>query len=206
MGPRSGEAGHLARPSTPCRPFPLTPAQPLPEIRGSFSGTPAPEPILCTMKRAFLILVAAVALYVGGRAALHGLASDETRILWLVERMEEGYNESQSGQAVSPLAEDWRHADYAVDREALRGHVFQNYMERDKSKPRRVTVDYEALLITVDGDRATLEAPVGYARLENDAWNEGWRFQVFAELERRDGGWLIVKSRHEDLHGTQLSR
>ena len=161
------------------------------------------------MKKILFALPALVVLYFGVRTARYALASDETRILWLLEQMEEAYNEGQAGRAVAPLDKDWRHQDLAYDKEDLRIGVFNiGREERDSDGERtsRVTLDDDGLTIAVTGDGATVAAPVAFARREDGQWSDEWKAVVHADLARQDGGWRIVSSRHDDVEGTYLSR
>jgi len=162
------------------------------------------------MKRVLLILLGAVVLWFGFRGLRYALASDETKIEWLLERMEEGYNEGHAGRTVSGFHRDWHHADYPIDREQVRGGVF--VMDREQRAQgsgeltRRVSIGREELVIEVSGDHASARFPLTFARLEQGAWHDTWKARVFAELEHGENGWLIVSSRHEDIEGTALSR
>lgn len=160
-------------------------------------------------RKLLLSLLALGALYLGLGPVLRLFASDETKIRWLVEQMEEAYNAGRPGSCVGPLAKDWRHEGYALDREMLLGGLFQAARERDKETRQlrsRVAVDEHALVIVVDGGHATLQVPATFSRLRGGQWEEAWRLAVTAELEHGDDGWKIVRSRHTDLAGTQLGR
>jgi len=161
------------------------------------------------LKKILLALACLVGLYLGVGLVRRALASDETKIRWLVETMEEAYDEGRPGTCVGPLAKDWHHEGYAVDREMLLGGLFQAARDRDRATGQlrsRVAVDHEGLEITVNGDTARLVAPATFERLRAGAWERAWQARFEAELERTDDGWKIVRSRHEDLAGTQLGR
>ncbi len=160
-------------------------------------------------KKLVLSLLALLALYLGIGPLRRLFASDETKIRWLVEQMEEAYNAGRPGSCVGPLAKGWRHEGYEIDRELLLGALFQAARERDRETRQllsRVVVDEDALVIRVDGARATLEVPATFSRLRAGQWQESWRISVTAELEHGDEGWEIARSRHADLAGTHLWR
>jgi hypothetical protein len=161
------------------------------------------------LKKILLPLVALIALYLGAGLVIRFFASDETKIRWLVAQMEEAYNAGRPGSCVGPLAKDWRHEGYSIDREQLLGGLFQAARERDRETRElrtRVEVDEEAVEVTLDGSRATLATEARFFRLRAGAWEPSWHLRVTAELEDGDDGWEIVKSRHEDLAGTHLGR
>lgn len=148
--------------------------------------------------------------FVVGRWVVLSMVSDETKIRWLVERMEEGYDDGDLSDCVGPLSDDWHHEGYLVDRERLKLGLFQAFREeRDRDTGKRtskVDVDEDGMQIAVDGDEATLTAEAVFSRLRGEAWEDTWNIRVEAHLEKGDDGWKIVRTSHEDLKGTQLSR
>jgi hypothetical protein len=161
------------------------------------------------LRRILLASLALAALVLGTGALVRACAADETKIRWLIADMEEAYNEGDAGDSVGPLARDWRHEGYSIDRQLLLGALFQASRERDRETKQllsRVEVDEDAAAITVEGDRATLECEALFSRLRRGTWEEAWRVRFTAELVEGDGGWEIVRSRHEDLRGTHLGR
>jgi hypothetical protein len=161
------------------------------------------------LKKVLLSALALAALYLGIGGLVRFFASDETKIRWLVEGMEEAYDAGRPGSCVGPLARDWRHDGYSLDREMLLGGLFQAARDRDReTRELRTRVDVEpgSLEIAVDGERATLAAVARFERLRAGEWQESWRARIEAELVDGDEGWEIVKSRHEDLAGTHLGR
>ena len=160
-------------------------------------------------KRILLALLALAALYYGGRSLVRFFASDETKTRRLVAQMEEAYNEGSPGSCVGPLAKDWRHEGYEIDRELLLGALFQTARDRDRETHQlrsKVDVDEDAVEVTVDGEHATLTTEATFSRLRAGKWEESWHLCITAELQDGDDGWEIVKSRHQDLRGTQLGR
>ena len=162
------------------------------------------------MARKILGLVLALgALYLVGAWLVDTFTSDETKIRRIVADMEEAYNAGKPGSCVGPLAKDWRHEGYELDRELLLGALFQASRERDRETKQLlscVAVDEDAAEVTLDGERATLACEAVFSRLRHGAWEETWRIHAEAELADGDDGWRIVKSRHQDLRGTQLGR
>ena len=162
------------------------------------------------MKRVIGIVGGLAFAFFLGRWLFIALASDETRIRWLVERMEQGYNRADVGDCVGPLADDWSHEGYAVDRDLIANAIRADYLrDRDretKELRRRVDVDEETLDILVDGEKALLSVEVSFERLDRGEWAETWALRAAAELRATEDGWRIHRTRHEDLRGTQLSR
>ena len=161
------------------------------------------------VKKVVLALLALVALYVGVRFVVGLLTPDETKIRRLVANMEDAYNRGDPGDCVEPVARDWRHERYEVDRQLLFGALLQTAQERDRETRElltRVTIDEDAATVDVQDDRATLELEALFERRRAGEWRETWRIRVEAELEDEGDGWQVVKSRHQDLRGTHLGR
>jgi hypothetical protein len=160
-------------------------------------------------RKILLLALALGALWVVGAWLVELLTSDETKIRRLVADMEEAYNAGSPGSCVGPLARDWRHEGYEVDRELLLGGLFQAARERDRETKQlrtRVEVDEDAMEVTVEGEHAALACDAVFSRLRAGQWNETWRAHLEAELADGDDGWKIVRSRHRDLRGTHLGR
>jgi len=163
------------------------------------------------MRRILLVLGTVLFVWFAGKWLYHELASDEQKIRWQVERMIEGYNTAQPGMAVGPLDVAWRHEGRGeLDRELLRGALFRVAMnDRDRQTREltsRVELVEDSVAIEVTRDTATLEFEAVFSRKQGTEWNERWRLHIGADLEDKEDGWKIVRSRHEDLRGTQLSR
>ena len=144
-----------------------------------------------------------------GRALYRALASDETKIRWMVQDMVEGYDEGDVGDCIGPFAADWRHEGHEITRELLRGALIQTVLERDpatKERVSRVDLDEDALVVTVDGASAHVAGEARFSRLRRGAWEPVWTMRAEAELEKREEGWKIVRSRHQDVKGTELGR
>ena len=90
------------------------------------------------------------------------------------------------GDAVGPLAREWRHEGHSLDRELVKGGlVRESLQDRDpetKELLRRVDLDEETLVVSVEGDRASLEVEASFSRLREGAWETTWRALVFGEL------------------------
>jgi hypothetical protein len=161
------------------------------------------------VKRLALLLVAVALTSFLGRALYRALASDETKIRWMVADMVRGYDEGDVGDCIGAFAESWRHEGSEITRELLRGALIQTALERDPATKRqssRVEIQAESLVVTVAGDKARLECEARFSRLRHGEWEPTWDLHAEAELEKGEHGWRIVQSRHRDLRGTELGR
>ena len=163
------------------------------------------------MKRLLLLLVALPVLWFVGSAVLRGFASDETQIRWRIEAMRDGYNSGDLGDVLIALDREWTHERSRLDRELIKGGLlrefFQDRHPKTKELLRRVRFDESSFDVQVSGDRAQLELVVTSSRWKgDDRWEDVWEARISADLRRGDSGWKILRSRHENLHGTHRDR
>jgi len=163
------------------------------------------------MKRALVLAILVAVGFFGLRRLVVMLASDRTQILWLLEDMEEGYDEARVGPCVAGIAADWRHEGAgSLDRETLKGYLLRSFLQDRESASKaflyRVDVPEESIELEVDGDRATLACDARFERLRAGAWQPDWELHLRAELERIDGRWRIVRSSHENRSGSRPGR
>jgi len=59
------------------------------------------------LKRVFVVVAVALALFLLGRAIVHSVVSDETKIRWLIEDMEEGFDATRTDPVLRGLASDF---------------------------------------------------------------------------------------------------
>lgn len=160
------------------------------------------------MKRIFLGLVLAVAALLAVRWAVGALASDETRIRWMVEEMVDGFNEGSAKRATSGFAESWRYREETLRRDDLRGGLLAEFQQQRSRQARRLTlrasVPESSLAIELAGDTAQLEFEVHIEKLRGEAWEPKWTMRVRAALERGEDGWRIVAVTKDDLEGSGL--
>jgi hypothetical protein len=161
------------------------------------------------MRKALLLFAGLAVLVLSVRWVVLAFVSDATKIRWIVEDMEAAYDAGDPGGVVDPLAFDWRHDGVELDRRMLFGGLLGTARDRDATTGElrsRVTVAPEAVVVSVDGDHATLEAEAVFERLTRETWRETWRVVFEAELEKDGGDWRIVRSAHRDVRGTHLGR
>ncbi len=173
----------------------------------SEARAPAPERYheRVSLKRILVVVLVLVVGFLGVRSAIRALASDETKITWLIEDMAEGFNDGRAGTAVGGLAAEWRHEGSRVDRDLLREVLAREVLSARTSRsgelPHRVAIPEELLLITVEEDFARVECEAIFDERNEEEWKTVWCVRIWAELERGEDGWRIVRSRHEDLVG-----
>lgn len=165
------------------------------------------------VKRVLLGLAGLVLLALAGRALVRALASDETRIRWLVGDAVHAFNETHTKGCLAPLADEWRHQPYGVDRELLKAALvrvfFQAVDPETKAFLFEAEVDTDAMTVQVaeDGRTATIAGEALFSARRGDALDPTWRVRFSGELEKDpEKGWLVVRSAHENVEGTGLAR
>lgn len=162
------------------------------------------------MKRILLLLLALVASWFAVRWVVVALASDETKIRWLLERMEVGFNENRAAASVSGLSTRWSHEDESLDRDRLRLallHRFREERDQDLGRfPYMAEIDPESLAIDADDERGHATLEVRFAHWDGQTWRLEWLIHVEADLEHEEDGWRVVRSRHVNLEGRGLDR
>ena len=169
------------------------------------------------MRRIVTGLLLVFVLLFGIRWVSDLLSSDETKIRRMLEHMVEGFDDGQARQAISGLAEDWRHASGSESREDLRLFVLgESLRNRDReSKAFRWDAELleDTLRIQVEegAETATLEVELRLHELSGvvdgeKRWELRWHFRLDAQLIDGPGGWQIARSSHEDLEGRRIRR
>ncbi len=160
------------------------------------------------MKRILLIALGLLLLVLGARALFRALSSDETKLRWRLEAMEEGYNEGDVGDAIGPIARDWKHdgagevtRDYVSRGLAYRS--FQGYDQATDERIWRLEIDWDSLLILVEGDEATTEFVATFLERGRDGWNVEWKLEADCRWRRSSEGWFLYASSHENLEGSR---
>ena len=160
------------------------------------------------MRRILLLLIAAGALFGLGLGLRRALASDETRIRWLIEGAVDGFNDSRPRRVVDVLSMDWYDRTTGVHRDTLfQILVATAFQEKDPETGRflwELVVPEESVAIDVSdapGEGAT-------ARLEAALWRKlgeerelRWRIAVEALLREGEDGWEVWSTSYQALEG-----
>jgi len=156
------------------------------------------------MKRVLLLVIVVVAAVGGGRALYHALASDQTRIGWLLQEEAAAFNAASVLNVMPHFATDYRDDTVGVDLQMLRGGVvwaWQNERDANGRFAWRLELPEGAGEVSIDGDAATAVFPLQLWKGGGDAAQLVWGLRVHAKLHRRDGEWWIERSSHETIAG-----
>jgi len=154
------------------------------------------------MKRVLFGILAVVLLWFGVRAIVHLLASDETKIRWLVEDMVDGFNETRMNPIMTGLAQDFvdEHSGRGKDdvRAALAQMFLQDKDPKTKRFPYRVQVPEQEFSVQVqraEPRTAALDLVANFDESAGEEWHPVRSAAVHAELLLGPDGWKIRRAR-----------
>jgi len=160
------------------------------------------------MRRPALVLlgiaVVAVAVYGGYRM----LASDATRIRWMLDDAASSFNDTHLGGCLAAFAPDYQDKTFSgMDRERLAQALRYVFVARVDPKTRRflfrVRIPEQDVTIKVaaSGKTAAAEFTLHLEAQQQDTWEPLWELRVTAGLGKTDGDWRIQESSHETIGG-----
>ena len=157
------------------------------------------------MKRLLLVVSGILVAWYVVLATISFLASEETKIRWNLEAMEEAYNRGAAGGVVRHLGDGWRHAGNDVSRRDLqRGLAAEFFQDRDpqsKKLLRRVRLDWEQLQVVLGEGQLESSIPALFERRRGEQWELAWHAELRATWSLLDGDWRVTRSQHVDLSG-----
>ena len=163
------------------------------------------------MKRILFGLLALLLLWFGVRAIVRALASDETRIRWVIEDMADGFNQTRMNPIMNGLAEDFLEDSWGADKELARAGLAQMFLQskdsRTKKFPYRVQIPEQDFRVQVhEGGPRTAEFDLvaQFDESKGEEWHPRWTAKVHAQLVLAPGGWKIRRARVDDGGGTRL--
>ncbi|MCC6409753.1 MAG: hypothetical protein IT453_21545 [Planctomycetes bacterium] len=159
------------------------------------------------MRRLFLVLVGALALYVGGRALVHALASHETRIAWVIDDMVDGFNATRMNPILDGLDREFLDDTWGADRETVRAaaaHLFFNAVDGE-TKRFLYRAEWTLTSITVsDGPAPSAQVVLEASFFEKRGESEvlAWKVRVDGDMHLQpEGEWCFARTRTTTLEG-----
>jgi hypothetical protein len=160
-------------------------------------------------RRALFAILATICLWFAGRAIVHALASDETKIRWKIEAACQGFDDTRMNPILDLLAKDYREETLGFSREDVRSAVASIFFsEKDpqtKRFPYRVELVAEDLVIEVEKPDAKRARVALHARIldtRDGAKRNAWEFRVTGTLEKYPDGWQLATSTQETVAGS----
>jgi hypothetical protein len=159
------------------------------------------------VKRVLLVLLGLVALFFGVRAIVHALASDETKIRWLLEDMTDGFNETRMNPILSGLAQEFVDDGSGARKDDVRAALAQLFLQRKdpqtKKFPFRARIEVEA--VRVQGTKsAESDFVLDVEESRGELWRAAWKARVHADLVQDSGDWFVQRTRVDTLEGQRL--
>src|SRR5262245_1620975 len=115
------------------------------------------------MKRILLLVILVVAAVGGGRVLYHALASDQTRIGWLLQEEADAFNAASVLNLMPHFATAYRDDTTGIDQQLLRGGVawaWQNERDANGRFAWHLELPEGAGDVSIDGDAATAVFPL----------------------------------------------
>jgi len=161
------------------------------------------------MKRPTLLLLGIVAVGIAAYAGYRMLASDETRIRWLLDDAASSFNNTHLAGCLEGFHLDYHDTtttpklDRALLSAGLRVLFLRHVHPKTKKFQLRVRVPAEDLTIQIDdgGEQAEARFTVDMEQQRQGAWQSEWQLRVTAQMHKVDGDWRIQRSSHETTAG-----
>jgi hypothetical protein len=155
------------------------------------------------MKKPVLVLVGIVACIAVVWWLYGALASDTTKIRWLIEGMAESFNDMSSGGTVKGLSEEFEEETSGATKPEVRTFLVYIFLkERDEeTKDFLYRVELDPPRIDVKGEKADVSLDARFFRKRGEGWKSIWVVGIEAKLRKEDAGWRIHRSSHETREG-----
>jgi hypothetical protein len=155
------------------------------------------------MKKPVLLLIGIVACVAAGWWLYRALASDTTKIRWLIEGMAESFNDMSSGGTVKGLSEEFEEETSGASKSEVRSFLLYIFLrERDeKTKDFLYRVELDAPRIELKGEKADVALNAQFFRKRGEGWTSIWVVGIEAKLRKEDAGWRIHRSTYKTRKG-----
>lgn len=158
------------------------------------------------MRKIALILAGLALTFLAGRAVICGMASEETKIRWLVQEEVEAFNATSISGCMEVFASEYQETTtglYRADLQRVLLYVFQKFRDRDSREFLYQLVAPDELVDVVLRDEAETEAEADFKVVLSERGVPVWSIRVQAELFRGEDGWRIVSSQHSTVEGAR---
>ncbi len=160
------------------------------------------------MNRFLLAALAAFAAFFGVRAIVRALASDETKIRWVLEDMADGFNSTRMSRVLGGLANDFLDETSGADRELVHAGLARIFFEEKDAETKRflyrVEIPKEDVSIRVDGETANVDLAATFFEVHGAAEKLVWKARIHAAFAKTKDGWKIRRSENQTVEGGRL--
>lgn len=146
-------------------------------------------------------LTAGILLWIGGRAMLRAMESDQAKIRRLCQTMATAFNDQRTSRFMAGLAEDFVDLQSGVRREELREALvytfFQEIDQESKGFALRAELAQEPFdVVVTDGEPKTAKASLAahISRLGGDKPQAWWDARITGELTKTKMGWQWTRT------------
>ena len=158
------------------------------------------------MRKIALILAGLVLTFLAGRAVIRGMATEETKIRWLVQEEVEAFNATSISGCMEVFASEYQETTtglYRADLQRVLLYVFQKFRDRDSREFLYHLVAPDELVDVVLRDQAETMAEADFKVVLSERGVPVWSIRVQAELFRGEDGWRFVSSQHSTVEGAR---
>jgi hypothetical protein len=153
------------------------------------------------LRKIAIALIAVAVAWLGGRALVHALVSDETKIRWKLEDACEGFSNTRMSPILDFLAHDFVDQTSGHPRDDVRaGAASVFFTEKDpetKKFPYRAIVVPDTLAIEIDKvakDKADLRCTIRITDVRGGKDRVAWEFDLLGKMVDGEDGWQLVSS------------
>jgi hypothetical protein len=158
------------------------------------------------MRKVVPIAVALVVAVLAGRAVYRSMASEETRIRWLVQEEVEAFNSASISGCMAGFAMEYEDTTLRLDRTTMQGVLLHTFRKRRDPESGEflysIQIPDESVEVTLVGDDQ-IQAEVVFPVVLSEAGVPVWELAVHGELRRDESGWAFVSSWHETVVGAR---
>jgi hypothetical protein len=160
------------------------------------------------LRKVAIALIALAIVWLGGRALVHALVSDETKIRWNLEEACEGFTEARMSPILGFLAPDFVEESSGRPRAEVRAAVASVFFSA--KDPQTKKFPYVAIVVpdTVvidrdpgDEDKARLRCSIRITDTRGGGERIAYEFKLDGMLVDGDDGWQLVNARADKVQG-----
>lgn len=160
------------------------------------------------MNRFLLAALAAFAAFFGARAIVRALASDETKIRWVLEDMADGFNATRMSRVLGGLANDFLDETSGADRELVHAGLARLFFEEKDPETKRflyrVEIPKQDVSIERDGETANVDLAATFFEVHGATEKLVWKARIHAAFAKTKDGWKIRRSENQTVEGGRL--
>jgi hypothetical protein len=153
------------------------------------------------LRKITIALIAVAVVWLGGRALVHALVSDETKIRWKLEDACEGFSNARMSPILDFLAHEFVDETSGYHRDDVRASVAGAFFtEKDpqtKKFPYRAIVVPDTLAIELDKTTkgsANLHCTIRITDVRGGKDRAALEFGLIGKMANGDDGWQLVSS------------